>query len=136
MARGVAQVTVVQGVPSPDSTERLLMADDFYDHRAIEVECHVRAQGPQAVSGLPPARVPAGVLHSLRLPSAIPESVATYVKRRRPSVRIDQGVFKRSADTPWVLQWTSALLYFMGSGLLRVCGCLRKHIYREVQNAS
>ena len=29
---------------------------------------------------------------------------------------------------PWVLQWTSALLYFIGSGLLRVCVCLRKHI--------
>ena len=30
MARGVAQVTVVQGTPSVASTERLLMADDFY----------------------------------------------------------------------------------------------------------
>jgi hypothetical protein len=30
MARGVAQVTAVQGVPSAVSTERLLMADDFY----------------------------------------------------------------------------------------------------------
>jgi tetratricopeptide (TPR) repeat protein len=30
LARGVAQVTAVQGVPSPASTERLLMADDFY----------------------------------------------------------------------------------------------------------
>ena len=35
---------------------------------------------------------------------------------------------KRSAGRPWVLQWTSALLYFMGSGLLRVCGCFHKHI--------
>jgi len=30
MARAVAQVTVVQGVPSRNATERLLMADDFY----------------------------------------------------------------------------------------------------------
>ena len=38
MARGVAQVTAVQGVPSPASTERLLMADDFYKgHRTARV---------------------------------------------------------------------------------------------------
>ncbi|MFN0182134.1 MAG: tetratricopeptide repeat protein [Gemmatimonadales bacterium] len=33
MARGVAQVTAVQGVPSRAATERLLMADEFYGDR-------------------------------------------------------------------------------------------------------
>jgi hypothetical protein len=38
MARGVAQVTAVQGVPSLGSAERLLMADDFYKgHRTARV---------------------------------------------------------------------------------------------------
>ncbi|MFO1206471.1 MAG: tetratricopeptide repeat protein [Burkholderiales bacterium] len=38
IARGVAQVTAVQGVPSRRSTEDLLMADDFYQgHRTARV---------------------------------------------------------------------------------------------------
>jgi hypothetical protein len=63
MARGVAQVTAVQGVPSPGSTERLLMADDFYKgHRTARVAvdpvvrnlCRVYGKPDGGVSRLEP----------------------------------------------------------------------------------